>query len=120
VRQWLLLCALVVSVVAMHHVHASPHGEPAHMAHMAAMPTAPDGSSKADAPCEPATGGDHGALHPCPAVLSATGGGPSPAWLMTTVDRPAAAPTAVPVTRPFPPPRPAGRSLLASVCVLRT
>jgi hypothetical protein len=123
-RQWLLLCALVLSVVGMHHVaftsHCSSHGATTGDSHAAAMPTALADTPVASPSKDPAPGGEHDLLHLCLAVLIAAGGLLLLAWLLTAVDRPGHLRPAWLVTHPLPPPRPAGRSLLTSLCVMRT
>jgi hypothetical protein len=123
-RHWLLLCALVLAVVGMHHVALAPHGTshaaPSSEAHVAAMPAAPAGLSEALTSSDPTTDGGHDLLHLCLAVLAATGGLLLLVLLLGAGEKPRPLLTTLAVTRLLPPPKPAGRSLLTSVCVMRT
>jgi hypothetical protein len=127
-RQVLLLCALSLSVIGMHHVPLSPHVTMSVEAHGVAMP-APEAANpvvptpEARPAGDSGTGTGHDLLHMCLAVLWATGGFLFLAWLLIAVGAGASAPTAG--LRPWSrrvwrPPRAAGRSLLTLVCVLRT
>lgn len=131
--RWLLLCALALAVVAMHHVPAA-HGS-AEMASMTAGladgPALAQGGVRAEpeslavpaaahaTPSAPDHGGHH-SLHLCLAVLAAI----ALLALVLLGFRAAAAPgprrrpTLRRAARP-PPSPPAGRLLLAAHCVLR-
>ncbi len=109
----LLLCVLTLSVLGMHHV-ALPSSEPGHSVMTTEASTAMAGTQPSG---DAGSGMGHDLLHLCLVVLSAAAGFVLATWLLATVgasraefgDRPS-----------FPrPPRAAGRSLLASVCVLR-
>lgn len=126
VQQVLLLCALAVGVVAMHHVGMATAGAAAMHAMSASGPqvvTAPPetGSGEHD-PGLP--GGLHDVLHLCLAVLCAAGAlllavavflGVS--WCTTTFSR--AVRSRGSPSRGRPPDR-GGRGILTSLCVLRT
>jgi hypothetical protein len=107
--QWVLLCALVFSVVGMHHVAAaeSPHAE-----HSTSHLQGPHQQ-------EPQQPHEHDLLHLCLAVLVAAvvvllG------WFLvrTALPRLAAPPAATPLSTPQRPP-PGGRQLLTTLCVMR-
>lgn len=123
VRQVLLLCALTLSVLGMHHVALPSHGTgPSAMAgESMTIATAPAMTSMTPA-AQPSgdcgTGMGHDLLHLCLVVLGAAAVFLLVTWLLATVDATRADPG---TRRPlFPPaPRVAGRSLLASVCLLR-
>jgi hypothetical protein len=112
VRRLLFLCALVLGVVGMHHVAlGTSHDVPCHEVHAAATPAGSHAGS-----------GGHDMLHPCLAVLHPAGGVLLLAWLLLTVGSAFPAPSAdlrPPVPRVWRLRRPAGRSLLTSVCVSR-
>lgn len=116
-QQVLLLCALALCVVAMHHVSMAKHSPGDAMVH--AMPTAQvDTGAGEHHPDMP--DGAHNLLHLCLAVVCAF-----VALLLTflafsqrfTVDA-AASPRGSPV--PGRPPDRRGRVILTSLCVLRT
>jgi hypothetical protein len=129
IRQLLLLCALALAVVGMHHVVLAPHETMScgphspggtHATHMAFGDQPPTPS--VHTPGSPATGG-HDMLHLCLAVLGASGG---LLLLLALLALAAGGMVALPLGGLRLPPgrarRPAsttGRSLLASVCVLR-
>jgi disulfide bond formation protein DsbB len=131
-RQILLLCALTLSVLGMHHValpshevgHAAMTAEP--MPTMATAAMAPATTAPAMASMNPAaqpsddsgTSTGHDLLHLCLVVLCAAAVFLLATWLLATVSATRADPGN---QRPSLPraPRVAGRSLLASVCVLR-
>ena len=102
--QWVLLCALVFSVVGMHHVAA------------AETPHADHTMSQQQEPEQPH---EHDLLHLCLAVLVAAAvvllG-----WFLvrTALPRLAAPPAETPLSTPQRPP-PGGRQLLTTLCVLR-
>lgn len=109
VRRILLLCALTLSVLGMHHVAAPPQ-ETGHAAVVMESTVA----APAD---DPGHGPGHDLLHLCLVVLTAV-------LLLAGRLRTATRSTAVGSGTRRPPsfPRPpvaAGRSLLTSVCVLR-
>jgi hypothetical protein len=112
VQRLLLLCALALGVVSMHHVAlATSHHEPCHETHATVTPAGPQAGS-----------GGHDMLHPCLAVLHPAGGVLLLAWLLLTVGSASHAPSVdlrPPVRRVWRLRRPAGRSLLTSVCVSR-
>jgi hypothetical protein len=113
-RRGLLLCALALAVLGMHHVAFGQHESP-HETHGAVitMSTSPSDDTGPD------TG--HDLMHLCLAVLSAAGG-LLLAWLVVMVGtRAHAAPGRVhpPAWHAWRLPATVGRSLLASVCVLR-
>ena len=127
VRQVLLLCALAVGVVAMHHVGMANAAGGTTMHAMAAA-----GPQVVTAPAETSSGGHdpgmpgglHDVLHLCLAVLCAAGAlllavvvflGIS--WFTTTFSR--AANSRGSPSRGRPPDR-GGRGILTSLCVLRT
>jgi hypothetical protein len=122
----LLLCALALSVIGMHHVPLAPHGTShatmsaqAMPASMTVAPVLPEVQPSGDH----GTGTGHDLLHLCLVVLGAAGGVLLLAWLLTAVGAGWSAPSAKllpPPWRTWRPPRTAGRSLLASICVLRT
>jgi hypothetical protein len=123
-RQVLLLCALTLSVLGMHHVAPPSHGtgHSAMAEESMTMATAPATTSMTPAAQpsgESGTGTGHNLLHLCLVVLCAAAVFLLATWLLAT----ARATRAVPDNqRPpsFPrAPSAAGRSLLASVCVLR-
>jgi hypothetical protein len=128
-RQVLLLCALALSVIGMHHVPLPPHVTMSVEAHAAAMP-APEATSpvvaatpRARPAGDSGTGMGHDLLHMCLAVLYAAGGFLFLTWLLIAVGAGASALAAG--RRPWSrrvwrPPRAAGRSLLTLVCVMRT
>ncbi|MFL6121527.1 hypothetical protein [Actinophytocola sp.] len=130
-RQLLLMCALALSVIGMHHVPLSPHCTPhvtmsagTHAAGTAvsetmihAVAAAPDAQPNSD------SGTGHDMLHLCLAVLWAAGGLLLLAWLLVAVGAGAPTPAATLLLwtrRVWRPPGTTGRSLLASLCVLRT
>jgi Na+/H+-dicarboxylate symporter len=121
-RQVLLLFALTLSVIGMHHVPMSPHCTPhapteTHAPAQVAMST----TAEAQPSCG-GTGMAHDLLHLCLAVLYAAGGLLLLAWLLAAVGGgvPAlAAGLVLAARRTWRPPGTAGRSLLTSICVLR-
>ena len=115
VTQWLLLCALFLGVVGMHHVTAesgmlSGHGVVSATSH------------HQPAPEEPVPSPTHDMLHLCVAVLCAVGSVLLLAWLLLRMARPLAdrlrSTSAWPRAPGHPPPI-SGRDLLSSVRVLR-
>jgi hypothetical protein len=117
VRQGLLLCALALAVLGMHHVAFGQHESP-HETHGAVMATSTNPTQPSD---DSGSGTGHELMHLCLAVLSAAGG-LLLAWLVVMVGaRDHAAPGRVrpPVWHAWRLPATVGRSLLASVCVLR-
>jgi len=115
VTQWLLLCALFLGVVGMHHVAAN--GEMA-SGHDMTQVTAHHEHS----PEEPAPSPEHDMLHLCVAVLCAVVSLLLLAWLLvrTTSQRTGRALGSSAWSRaPDRPPPVGGRALLSSVCVLR-
>jgi hypothetical protein len=100
--RWVLLCALVFSVVGMHHVAAaaSPHAEHS-VSHEQQEPH------------------EHDLLHLCLAVLVAAAVVLT-AWFLvrTALPQLTARPRETPLSTPQRPP-PGGRSLLTTLCVLR-
>ena len=123
-RQILLLCALTLSVLGMHHVALPPH-QPGH-AVMAAEPVqGPPAMPMTDV--DPATqpaggsgnGTGHDLLHLCLVVLCAAAVFLLATWLLATVRTTAAATGDRRSRRPRVVRPVAGRALLASVCVLR-
>lgn len=121
-RQVLLLCALTLSVLGMHHVALPPPGAGHSTAaeSMTSM-TAPamEGMAPVAQPSDDSgTGMGHDLLHLCLAVLGAAAVFLLATWLLATMGATRADPGGQ--RPPFPrAPRAAGRSLLASVCVLR-
>ncbi|HEX8869550.1 MAG TPA: hypothetical protein VF821_28065 [Lentzea sp.] len=99
--QWVLLCALVLAVVGMHHVAAA---ETPHAGHSMSQQQEPH---------------EHDLLHLCLAVLVAATVALT-AWFLvrTALPQLAALPSETPLSTPQRPP-PGGRSLLTSLCVLR-
>jgi len=130
IRHGLLLCALALAVLGMHHLALGPQPAGCHQPAPLSM-TSHDGGSNAgvlvDAPSARPSGGpatDHGhdLLHMCLAVLNAA------AWLLLlavlwtaagTIGQVAARPRSF-VRRASRQLRPAGRPLLLSICVSRT
>ncbi|SDN35025.1 hypothetical protein SAMN04488074_1512 [Lentzea albidocapillata subsp. violacea] len=111
--QWVLLCALFLGVVGMHHVSVSND-----MSH-GSVPT----SAHHPPPSEdPAPQPMHEMLHLCVAVLGAVVSLLLLGWLLLRTVRPIAghvlASAAWPRAPGRPPPR-GGRDLLGSLCVLR-
>lgn len=109
-RRILLLCALALAVLGMHHVALPPHGtvHPAMASeHMTTAQPADDGE----------TGMEHDLLHLCLVVLCAAATFLLATWL------PAATSTPGPGALRRPPvpraPKAAGRAILTAVCVLR-
>jgi hypothetical protein len=123
-RQVLLLCALTLSVLGMHHVAAPPH-ETGHAAmsaesmSMAAPAMMTPMASHAQPSGDTGTGVGHDLLHLCFVILTVAAVVLLATWLLPVagVIRLGSDHRRHPV---FPrPPSAAGRSLLASVCVLR-
>jgi hypothetical protein len=111
IQQGLLLCALVLAVLGMHHLVLAPDDAAPQLCHQPAAP-----SSGA-----PATDTGHDLMHPCLAILSAGAWLFLFAWLSTAFGdgglkavRPRVLATQARRRR-----RSTGRSLLTSVCVLR-
>ncbi|SDO58184.1 hypothetical protein SAMN05421507_10330 [Lentzea jiangxiensis] len=113
--QWILLCALFLGVVGMHHVNVSndvpsPHG------------TVSTSTHGAHHPGDPAPEPTHDVLHLCVAVLTAVASLVLLASLLLLTAR-RLVPVRVQATgvRPRAPDRPprGGRDLLGSLCVLR-
>jgi hypothetical protein len=126
VQQWLLLCALALAVVGMHHVPLAPHTMSHDSAHTAAvMPTTattPAELPEIHSPAGPASGAGHDLMHLCLAIMGAAGGFVLLAWLLMATGGAGLAPFGGPrvvAARLWRPPRRAGRSLLTSVCLLR-
>jgi hypothetical protein len=131
-RQVLLLCALALSVIGMHQLvlaaPGTPHATMSAEAHTVAPPTAMTSGMAPVAPPEvrpagvPGSNKGHDLLHLCLAVLCATGGVLLLAWLLPVVSigAPALADLRPWSRRVWRPPGTAGRSLLTSLCVLRT
>lgn len=118
-RQILLLCALTLSVLGMHHVAAPSHA-PGHSTMTAeSMSVAAPGMAEAPAPTDPGNGVEHDLLHLCFVVLGAAAVVLLATWLLATIGATRASLTTR--RRPSFPrlPSTAGRSLLTSVCVLR-
>ena len=125
----LLMCALALSVIGMHHVPLSPHCTP-HVTMSAGTHTASTPASEAlisavaAAPnARPSGDSGHDMLHLCLAVLWAAGGLLLLACLLVSVGAGAATPAATLLLwtrRVWQPPGTAGRPLLTSLCVLRT
>lgn len=110
-RQILLLCALALAVLGMHHV-APPPQESAHVAMAdAPMPVPSSGDT--------GTGTGHDLLHLCLVVVCAAAVFLLATWPRTTASAPRTRPGNH--RRPAVPraPKAAGRALLAEVCVLR-
>lgn len=111
-RKWLLLCALAFALVGMHHIPTAPcDSHAAAVSHAAEQPE-PE-------PCHTPESG-HDLLHLCLMVLGFVAG-ITLAWLLLAIT--GAAGALARHTRAMPrwrPPKLAGRSLLTSVCVLRT
>lgn len=126
--RWLLLCALALAVVGMHHLALAPHEATPDGTHATAMMSV--AGAPADAPVAPridsatypATGAGHDLMHLCLAVLFSTGGLLFLAWLLIAVGGPppkSLASILVLASRRRRSPGPAGRALLTSVCLLR-
>lgn len=115
VTQWLLLCALFLGVIGMHHVAMSGDTPSPHSATSATAHEQP-------APEHPSPQPAHDMLHLCVAVLCAVVSLLLLAWSLMRAGRPAAdrlqVTTAWPRAPDHPPPI-GGRTLLSSVCVLR-
>ena len=122
-RQVLLLCALTLSVLGMHHVALPPH-ETVHSIMAAesmpamAAPAMTDMDPAAQPSGDSGTGMGHDLLHLCLVVLCAAAVFLLATWLLATVSTTRADPGDQQPSFPCAP-RVAGRSLLASVCVLR-
>lgn len=119
-RQILLLCALTLSVLGMHHVTLPPHetGHSAMAEESMATPVMASMNPVAQPSADSGTGMAHDLLHLCLVVLCAAAVFLLTTWLLATVSTTRADPAHQ--RPPFPPaPRDAGRSLLASVCVMR-
>lgn len=115
VTQWLLLCALFLGVVGMHHVTTESSTFSGHS-------TVSAGSHDQPAPDEPAPSPTHDLLHLCVAILSAVASLLLLAWLLLRVARLLAdrtRPTSAWPRAPDHPPPVGGRDLLSSLCVLR-
>jgi hypothetical protein len=118
-RQILLLCALTLSVLGMHHVALPPH-ETVHSTMAPAMtgPAMASTNPTAQPSGDSGTGMGHDLLHLCLVVLCAAAVFLLATWLLATVRAIGVDPGNQ--RRSFPrAPRVAGRALLASVCVLR-
>jgi hypothetical protein len=128
-RHGLLLCALALAVLGMHHLALGPQQAGCHQPEPVA--TSPGGGANLGANLgapaarpsgAPATDNGHDLLHLCVAILNAA------AWLLLLAVAWTAAAGAGPpaarsrsfVRRTWRRRRPAGRSLLLSICVLRT
>ena len=113
--QWVLLCALFLGVVGMHHVNVSDDMSPAHGS---ASMSAHDTPTHEDPTPQPM----HEMLHLCVAMLCAVVSLLLLVWLLLRTARPIAgnvlASAAWPRAPERPPPR-GGRDLLSSLCVLR-
>ncbi|MCG8925505.1 DUF6153 family protein [Lentzea sp. CC55] len=113
--QWILLCALFLGVVGMHHVNVSNDVPPTH----GTVSTSAHGAHHSGDPApEPA----HDMLHLCVAVITAVASLLLFAWpLLLTTKRLVPARLQATDTRPRAPERPprGGRDLLGSLCVLR-
>lgn len=112
-RKWLLLCVLAFALVGMHHIPAAPCDP-----HVAATSHAAE-QPEPEQPCHTPESG-HDLLHLCLMVLGFVAG-IALAWLLLAIT--GAASTLAHHTRVMTrwrPPKLAGRSLLTSVCVLRT
>lgn len=110
-RKWLLLCALAFALVGMHHVPAAP-------CHVEASAHAAEQSDTQQQCHTPESG--HDLLHLCLMILGFVAG-IALAWLLLSIT--GAADTLARHARAvgrWRPPKLAGRSLLTSVCVLRT
>ncbi|SMD25532.1 DUF6153 family protein [Lentzea albidocapillata] len=113
--QWVLLCALFLGVVGMHHVNVSNDMSPTHGSISTSAHHAPPSEDPAPQPT-------HEMLHLCVAVLCAVVSLLLLVWLLLRAARPitgrvfASAPWPRAPNRP--PPR-GGRDLLSSLCVLR-
>ena len=127
--QFLLLCALSLSVIGMHHVPLSPHCAPG-VSMSAGTHAGSTSVSEATGPAvatmpdaQPSSGPGHDMLHLCLAVRWAASGLLILAWLLLAVGTGAtnlAATRLLWTRRVWRPPGAAGRSLLTSLCVLRT
>lgn len=120
VRQGLLLCALALAVLGMHHVafgqHGTAHEPPSGGTHAGAMSTGPAQPSD-----DSGSDTGHELMHLCLAVLCAAGG-LLLMWLLMgrgTRARPSPGRVRPPLGHAWGLPATVGRSLLASVCVLR-
>ncbi|SFR24870.1 hypothetical protein SAMN04488564_108117 [Lentzea waywayandensis] len=113
--QWILLCALFLGVIGMHHVNVSNDMSLAHGSMSASAHHAPPSEDPVPQPT-------HEMLHLCVAVLCAVVSLLLLAWLLLRTTRPTTghllASAAWPRTPERPPPR-GGRDLLSSLCVLR-
>jgi hypothetical protein len=112
IRQGLLLCALVLAVLGMHHLALAPDDAAPRLCHQPAAPS----SGPADS-----TGTGHDLMHPCLAILGASAWLFLFAWLSTAFGDGGleAVRPRVLATRARRRRRSTGRSLLTSVCVLR-
>lgn len=133
----MLLCMLALAVLGMHHLALAPQEMACHEPIAVSAPTTHSHTSSgastmtgvvwlAGAPTAtssdgPASGTSHDMMHLCLAILSATAWLFLLVWLSTAVRNADGAAVRLRrlAGRTWRPPRPAGRSLLASVCVLR-
>jgi hypothetical protein len=118
----ILLCALTLGVLAMHHVNAAGIVQETVETFVADMPAAATTVDSLDAtPQHPACPmcGDHDVLHVCLAVLCAS------TMLLLALLQTASSVTAAAIIgprgspRPGPPPSEGGRAVIACLCVLR-
>ncbi|WP_112263090.1 DUF6153 family protein [Lentzea terrae] len=113
--QWVLLCALFLGVVGMHHVNVSNDMSPTHGSISTSAHHAPPSEDPAPQPM-------HEMLHLCVAVLCAVVSLLMLVVLLMRTAHPIAgrilASAAWPRAPDRPPPR-GGRDLLSSLCVLR-
>jgi hypothetical protein len=123
VKQVILLFALALCVVAMHHVGMaeSACASPTHSMPTAQLETGPAATPDDGHPDLPSDA--HGLLHLCLAVLSAAGAALLALLALWSISR-SAAPSAAPAGPPAParperPPDRRGRAVLTSLCVLR-
>lgn len=117
----LLLFGLALSVIGMHHLPLSPHCAPHAPTEVHAVSTTVVAAPEVQPDCDSGSGMAHDLVHLCLAVLYAAAGLLLLAWLLTAVGAGAPA-TRLPLRarRAWRPPGTAGRSLLTSLCVLRT
>ncbi|MGQ0841932.1 hypothetical protein [Actinokineospora sp.] len=120
--RWLLLCALALGVVGMHHLGPVSTGVETVAVAQSAMdghgaPAPIDHPSESDQPRDPHS--DHGLLHLCLAVLGGVAALLIGTLLHTSRTRPHPPAMTIIACRPVPRRPLAGRHLLSTVCVLR-
>ncbi len=120
--RWLLLCALVLGVILMHHTGTGSPGHDGSTGHAVSAVSAAVSTAQAEPPADghPAPGHAGDLLHLCLAVLFAAAGLVLTWWLLARAEGPAPVARGRTVKAPAraPPPR-SGRAILHLACVLR-